>query len=182
MKLARYTGRGIRVGIVDSGVEHSHPAVGKACQGICITVVNDHLSYCEDYHDNVGHSTACAAIIHKAYVLVVDASDSLEWIQDSIHVLEAVGRGRTIATVLNARKMNGKLVAPSFEPLPERMTQAEMEESLRTLEGALGLPAMSIACESGQNRLVEVVIDYFAEGSSEHECVERRAGSVKRDA
>jgi subtilisin len=60
------SGRGVKVAIVDSGVEASHPAVGGSLVRSVTIELND-----VDYDavevepsDVVGHGTACAAIIH----------------------------------------------------------------------------------------------------------------------
>ncbi len=67
----RSTGKGIRVAIVDSGVEHDHPAVGNSVRG---GVVVEFDSHAKNYYrvrpdekpsDLSGHGTACAGIIHS---------------------------------------------------------------------------------------------------------------------
>jgi len=63
-------GKGVRVAIVDSGVEYDHPALGDSVRG---GVVVEYDSRAEDDHrikddktpsDMSGHGTACAGIIH----------------------------------------------------------------------------------------------------------------------
>jgi subtilisin len=65
------TGKGVRVAVVDSGIEHDHPAVGKSVKG---GVIVEYDSRAKDYHrirpeeapvDVSGHGTACAGIIHS---------------------------------------------------------------------------------------------------------------------
>lgn len=65
------TGKGIRVAVVDSGIEHDHPAVGKAVKG---GVIVEYDSRAKDGYrirpddkpvDVSGHGTACAGIIHS---------------------------------------------------------------------------------------------------------------------
>ncbi len=67
----RSTGKGVRVAVVDSGVEHDHPAVGKSVKG---GVIVEYDSRAKDSHrirpdekpvDVSGHGTACAGIIHS---------------------------------------------------------------------------------------------------------------------
>jgi hypothetical protein len=64
------TGRGIKVAVVDSGIEWDHPAVGGAvCSGVFIeydeTAENSVRYETDDQpQDASGHGTACAGIIH----------------------------------------------------------------------------------------------------------------------
>jgi subtilisin family serine protease len=64
------TGKGVRVAVVDSGIEQDHPAMGKSVKG---GVIVEYDSRAKDYHrirpeacpvDVSGHGTACAGIIH----------------------------------------------------------------------------------------------------------------------
>jgi subtilisin family serine protease len=61
------TGEGMRVCIVDSGVENDHPAVNGAVRGgIVVEKGPDGLVVKEEAHEDLfGHGTACAGIIHK---------------------------------------------------------------------------------------------------------------------
>ena len=60
------TGAGIKVCIVDSGVDGSHPAVGGALRGsVIVERGDDEIVVREDAPGDVfGHGTACAGIIH----------------------------------------------------------------------------------------------------------------------
>jgi len=61
------TGAGVRVGIVDSGIDNSHPAVEGAVRGWAEPVVAEDggITYTTDPHEDLfGHGTACAGIIH----------------------------------------------------------------------------------------------------------------------
>jgi len=64
------TGRGVRVAVVDSGVEWDHPAVGDAVRGGVVVAYDetaeDNIRIDDDPHprDVAGHGTACAGIIH----------------------------------------------------------------------------------------------------------------------
>lgn len=58
-----YTGRGIKVGIIDSGVNPAHPHVGDVAGGARITSsVTDSPN---DYLDYIGHGTAVAGAIRE---------------------------------------------------------------------------------------------------------------------
>lgn len=65
------TGKGVRVAVVDSGVEHDHPALEGSVRG---GVIIEYDSKAKNYHrikaddqpsDVSGHGTACAGIIHS---------------------------------------------------------------------------------------------------------------------
>lgn len=87
------TGRGVRVAVIDSGIESDHPALGgQVAGGIGIeydTSAEDNLRYTveERPHDMFGHGTACAGIIHS---LAPDADIY------SVRVLGKDGKGRSL--------------------------------------------------------------------------------------
>ena len=65
------TGRGVKVAVVDTGIEYDHPAVGDQVRG-GVNIewddsVKDKLRYEKVEHpaDLAGHGTACAGIIHN---------------------------------------------------------------------------------------------------------------------
>jgi subtilisin len=64
------TGRGVRVAIVDSGIEHNHPALGDSVRGGVIVSNDDRtrakvrIDPDDQPRDTFGHGTACAGIIH----------------------------------------------------------------------------------------------------------------------
>jgi len=62
MYLAEFTGRGIRVAVIDSGVHASHPHVGGVDGGFGI---REDGSLDGDYVDRLGHGTAVAAAIRE---------------------------------------------------------------------------------------------------------------------
>jgi subtilase family protein len=60
--LNEYTGRGVRIAVVDSGVHAAHPHVGGVEQGIAI---RDDGALDEDFVDRLGHGTAVTAAIRE---------------------------------------------------------------------------------------------------------------------
>jgi subtilisin family serine protease len=63
---SRGTGRGVRVAILDTGVEASHPALEGCVKGTYAVVAKGSGLECDPVEgtDPVGHGTACAGIIH----------------------------------------------------------------------------------------------------------------------
>ena len=72
MFLREYTGRGVRVAVVDSGVHATHPHVGGVEQSIA---VREDGSLDQDVVDRLGHGTAVTAAIREkspdAWIIVV---------------------------------------------------------------------------------------------------------------
>ncbi len=64
---SKLTGRGVKVAIVDSGIDQSHPKVGPVSGGADISIgAEGQIVYVEeDFTDRAGHGTACAGIIRK---------------------------------------------------------------------------------------------------------------------
>jgi subtilisin family serine protease len=64
------TGAGVKVAIIDSGIEAGHPLVGDVAGGVIIEYDKEaegEVRISEGPHDDVfGHGTACAGIIRKA--------------------------------------------------------------------------------------------------------------------
>src|SRR5690348_13136057 len=62
------TGHGVRVGVIDSGIENSHPAIDGHVSGF-VSFSEDgsgQLRAVEEPHgDDFGHGTACAGIIRS---------------------------------------------------------------------------------------------------------------------
>ena len=61
------TGAGVKVCVVDSGIEHGHPMVGEVSRSVTVTVTDDEQVVVADDHDGdvCGHGSACAGIIRS---------------------------------------------------------------------------------------------------------------------
>src|SRR6266576_1576182 len=62
MYLAEYTGKGVRIAVIDSGVHAEHPHVRGVAGGIAI---RDDGSIFDEYVDRLGHGTAVTAAIRE---------------------------------------------------------------------------------------------------------------------
>jgi subtilisin len=60
------TGAGMRVCVLDSGIELDHPLVGTVQRSVAVTRNGDEISIDEDFEgDLCGHGTACAGVIRS---------------------------------------------------------------------------------------------------------------------
>jgi subtilisin family serine protease len=61
------TGKGVRVCILDSGVDQEHPLVGGVHQAVAVSITPEGETLVEDDHDGdmCGHGTACAGIVRS---------------------------------------------------------------------------------------------------------------------
>lgn len=117
------SGQGVRVAVIDSGVNHSHPHIAGVAGGIAIGL--DPEAKTSSYVDTLGHGTAVmAAIQEKApgaqYFAVKLFHDSLRTSAD--HLLKAIewaidNRMDVINLSLGTRNPDH---APRFAPLLER--------------------------------------------------------------
>jgi subtilisin family serine protease len=62
MYLNEFTGRGVRIAVIDSGVHATHPHIGGVEQGVAI---RDDGSLDADVIDRLGHGTAVTAVIRE---------------------------------------------------------------------------------------------------------------------
>jgi len=69
LNFSTLSGKGIKIAIVDSGVDPSHPGVGPLAGGIAFAPgPAGNISSDPDFSDCVGHGTACAGIIRRKAV------------------------------------------------------------------------------------------------------------------
>src|SRR3954462_1026689 len=62
----RSTGKGVRVCVLDSGIELDHPLVGKVQRSVAVVKEGDEIDVVDDDEgDLCGHGTACAGIIRS---------------------------------------------------------------------------------------------------------------------
>lgn len=66
LDFSNYTGKNVRVGVIDSGINTSHPDVKSVQNGIAIWLDSDgQIFYTKNFNDTIGHGTSCAGIIQK---------------------------------------------------------------------------------------------------------------------
>ena len=66
LDFTRLTGRGVKVAVVDSGIEPNHPKIGAIAGGVGLYAAADSgIQREDDFSDRAGHGTACTGIIRK---------------------------------------------------------------------------------------------------------------------
>src|SRR4029077_4011748 len=100
--LDEYTGRGIRIAVIDSGVHASHPHVGGVSGGIAI---REDGELADDFVDRLGHGTAVAAAIHEKAPQADIVAIKVFWQARSTDVTTLV-RALDIAAVRGAALIN----------------------------------------------------------------------------
>ena len=66
LPFSELTGRGVKVAVVDSGIDPAHPRIGKIAGGVDISIgPHGHIRFGSDFTDLAGHGTACAGIIRR---------------------------------------------------------------------------------------------------------------------
>ena len=66
LDFTRLTGCGVKVAVVDSGIEPNHPKIGPIAGGVGLcAVAGGGIQREDDFSDRAGHGTACAGIIRK---------------------------------------------------------------------------------------------------------------------
>lgn len=167
MYLSEYTGRGVRVAIVDSGVHAEHPHVGGVEQGVAI---REDGSHDDDFVDRLGHGTAVTAAIREkapdAAIVVV----KVFWQTLATGAMSLV-RGIDEACARGAKVINLSLGTSNaaHQPLLEAAVQraaargavvvaASEEGDVRWLPGCLGGVIgvnLQWTCERDEYRLIE---------------------------
>ena len=89
------TGEGVRVGIIDSGIENNHPLLrGRVVENVTVEIGADELRVVpDDAADMFGHGTACGAII-------VGLAPAVELVSIRVLGADLRGKGTAFATGL----------------------------------------------------------------------------------
>ena len=120
-----------------------------------------------DVHEHRTHSLTCTAFLlgtkPDACILVVNSVDPDEYIQDTINALRALAKAPTLLLAMSDQEKrlhsaHGHTVVNS-----RPMTAERIERTLGRLEDRFGLPAVSILSEEGQQRMMDTVVNHFAE-------------------
>ncbi len=161
------TGRGVRVAVIDSGIEHGHPLVGTVQQAIAVEDSaddDDDVEFVEGPHDDLyGHGTACAGLIRamapevelvSVRVLGPDLKGSaytfahgLDWcIENGVHVVN-----------LSLSTANDDYAETFYELIDQATQHDVMVVSAMNNERKRSIPSefagvFSVACCEGSDR------------------------------
>lgn len=115
------------------------------------------------------HSTHCLSSLAfllgvkpDACILVVNSIDAEEYIRDTIDGIRAVCKAPTILLAMGDHEKHIRTAYGRSMITPKKMAQSQIDCHLKKLEDNFYVPAIEILSETGQQRLVETVIQYFS--------------------
>ena len=116
------------------------------------------------------HSTHCLSSLAfllgvkpDACILVVNSIDAEEYIRDTIDGIRAVCKAQTILLAMGDREKHIRTAYGRSMITAKKMAQSQIDHHLKKLQDAFCVPAIEILSETGQQRLVETVIQYFSQ-------------------
>ena len=120
-----------------------------------------------DVHEHRTHSLTSTAFLlgtkPDACILVVNSVDADEYIQDTIDALRALAKAPTLLLAMSDQEKHIRAAYGRTFIKPRPMTAEHIKRTLGRLEDRFGLPAVSILSEKGQQRMVDTVVNHFAE-------------------
>ena len=115
------------------------------------------------------HSTHCLSSLAfllgvkpDACILVVNSIDAEEYIRDTIDGIRAVCKAPTILLAMGDHEKHIRTAYGRSMITPKKMAQSQIDRHLKKLQDTFCMPAIEILSETGQQRLVENVIQYFS--------------------
>ena len=115
------------------------------------------------------HSTHCLSSLAfllgvkpDACILVVNSIDAEEYIRDTIDGIRAVCKAPTLLLAMGDHEKHIRTAYGHSMITPKKMAQSQIDRHLKKLQDSFCVPAIEILSETGQQRLVETVIQYFS--------------------
>ena len=97
-----------------------------------------------------------------ACILVVNSIDPDEYIQDTIDVIRAVGKAPVILLAMSDKEKHVRSAYERSWVTQRQMSRAEIDARVNELQNRFDMPAIEIVSIDGQQKMTDVVIDYFA--------------------
>lgn len=178
LDFGRLTGLGVKIAIIDSGVDTEHPEIGPIIHGIDIRIDSDgQIIWGTDYADRSGHGTACTGIIRQIapdaeihtirifeQSLVADGRlliGALQWVID---------RGIDVVNL-----SLGTTDRQYFEPIQELCRQAAQEDIILVAaahnRGIESYPAILPDAIGVQGKPMQTLNDFYFQKNKNIECV-----------
>ncbi|MYC15491.1 MAG: S8 family serine peptidase [Gemmatimonadetes bacterium] len=119
------------------------------------------------------HSTHCLSSLAfllgvkpDACILVVNSIDAEEYIRDTIDGIRAVCKAPTILLAMGDHEKHIRTAYGRSMVTPKKMAQSQIDRHLKKLQDSFCVPAIGILSETGQQCLVETVIQYFSKNDT----------------
>ena len=120
-----------------------------------------------DVQEHRTHCLASTAFLlgtkPDACILVVNSIDADEYIQDTIDGLRTLAKAPTLLLAMSDQEKHIRAAYGRTFIKPRPMNSEEITRILHRLEDRFNLPAVSILSEAGQQRMVDTVVNHFAE-------------------
>lgn len=96
-----------------------------------------------------------------AYILVVNSIDEMNFIRETMQVLEGVGKGKVVLLVFSNQKkeVRFRFGKPTVSHRPH--SKDEIQEVSRKLEDTFGIPATDVISDIGRSKMAEAVVGHF---------------------
>ncbi len=104
--------------------------------------------------------TFLMATLPHAYILTINSQDEIEYIRDTIHVLEGLGKGKIIAIACS--KCGKKLKAESSIVYNYRLSKQEFNDLKTKINHEFGLPMFDIFEAEDAKALFDLVVSFFS--------------------
>ena len=133
-----------------------------------------------DVDEHATHSLPTIAFVlgakPDACILVVNSIDADDYIEDTINCIRGMAKAPTIALAMSDKEKHIRAAYGRSWVTPRQMTAEEIDRRLQQLEDRFGLPAVEIASDNGQQKMVDTVVDFFSGmGRDERGKIEHKA-------
>lgn len=122
-------------------------------------VVPYSYAFPEDEYTLPTISVLMASIPH-AYILCINFEDDIQFIKDTVNVMEGIGKGKLIAIV--SSKIRKKYSQNASKIKKEIVSENEYQTLRQVIYANLKVPLYDIASDKDANKLADCVINYFS--------------------